>query len=93
MDMTYEDKIVQFTEQLDLLKVCVNDVEQLIESHENKLSNGDLTELEAVTVAEIIRLRSLKNQTLYHKGGGNCIPCDCISNGKVEEKVPMPPSS
>jgi hypothetical protein len=44
---TYEevtDKIVQLAEQLES-EVDANDVEELIESHENELSNEDLTDL------------------------------------------------
>jgi hypothetical protein len=53
-DETYVEvtnKIVQLAEQLEL-DVDANDVEELIESHENELSNEDLIDLEAAKVAE-----------------------------------------
>jgi hypothetical protein len=45
------DKIVQLAEQLEL-EVDANDVEELIESHGNELSNEDLIDLETTKVAE-----------------------------------------
>jgi hypothetical protein len=53
-DETYEevtDKTVQLAEQLEL-EVDANYVEELTESQGNKLSNEDLTDLEAAKVAE-----------------------------------------